>query len=144
VVKSNHGLIKVLCQNLPGGTEKCHKNLSQNIRCRDRDATEHLRNTSLDRYLCCCYYYYYYYYYYYCCCSCCCCCCHELCVSIDGVSMGEWIYGPLTCISTTRNYKQITAPSLISTIHKSPQHLLSLFQPAISSPAVTWQRLLTP
>jgi hypothetical protein len=37
----------------------------------------------------------------------------------------------------------ITAPPLISTIHKSPQHLLSLFQPAVSSPAVPWQRLST-
>jgi hypothetical protein len=37
----------------------------------------------------------------------------------------------------------ITAPSLISTIHKSPQHPLSLFQPAVSPIAVPWQRLLT-
>jgi hypothetical protein len=37
----------------------------------------------------------------------------------------------------------ITVPPLISTIHKSPQHLLSLFQPAISSLAVPLQRLLT-
>jgi hypothetical protein len=32
---------------------------------------------------------------------------------------------------------------LISTIHKSPQHPLSLFQPAVSSPAFPWQQLLT-
>jgi hypothetical protein len=32
---------------------------------------------------------------------------------------------------------------LISTLHKSPQHLLSLFQPSVSSPAVPWQWLLT-
>jgi hypothetical protein len=32
---------------------------------------------------------------------------------------------------------------LISTIHKSPQRPLSLFQPAEPSPAVPWQRLLT-
>jgi hypothetical protein len=34
-------------------------------------------------------------------------------------------------------------PPLISTIQKSPQHPLSLFQPAVSSPAVPLQRLLT-
>jgi hypothetical protein len=37
----------------------------------------------------------------------------------------------------------ITDPLLISTIHRSSQHLLSLFQPAVSSAAVPWQRLLT-
>jgi hypothetical protein len=37
----------------------------------------------------------------------------------------------------------ITAPPLISTIDKSSQHPLSLFQPAVSSPAVSWQRFLT-
>jgi hypothetical protein len=37
----------------------------------------------------------------------------------------------------------ITAPLLISTIYKSPKHPLSLFQPAVSPPAVSWQRLLT-
>jgi hypothetical protein len=31
----------------------------------------------------------------------------------------------------------------MSTIHKSQQHPLSLFHPAVSSPAVPWQRLLT-
>jgi hypothetical protein len=31
----------------------------------------------------------------------------------------------------------------ISTIHKSPQHPLSLFQPAVSSLAIPWQQLLT-
>jgi hypothetical protein len=36
-----------------------------------------------------------------------------------------------------------TAPPLISTIHKSPQYPLNLFQPAVSSPAVPWQWLLT-
>jgi hypothetical protein len=36
----------------------------------------------------------------------------------------------------------ITAPPLISTIHKSPQHPLSLFESAVSSPAVPWQRLI--
>jgi hypothetical protein len=37
----------------------------------------------------------------------------------------------------------ITTPQLKSKIHKSPQHPLSFFQPAVSSPAVPWQRLLT-
>jgi hypothetical protein len=37
----------------------------------------------------------------------------------------------------------ITALSLISTIHKSPQNPLSIFQPAVSSRTVPWQRLLT-
>jgi hypothetical protein len=36
----------------------------------------------------------------------------------------------------------VTAPPLISTIHISPQHPPSLFQPAVPSPAVPWQRLL--
>jgi hypothetical protein len=34
-------------------------------------------------------------------------------------------------------------PLLIATVHKSPQHPLSLFQPAVSLPAVPLQRLLT-
>jgi hypothetical protein len=54
---------------------------------------------------------------------------------------GEWIYWPF--IHKTRNYKWLQRYSLISTIHKSPQHTLSLFQPAVSSSAVPWQRLLT-
>jgi hypothetical protein len=37
----------------------------------------------------------------------------------------------------------ITTLLLISTLHKSPQCLLTLFQPTISSPAVLWQWLLT-
>jgi hypothetical protein len=37
----------------------------------------------------------------------------------------------------------ITVPPLISKTHKSPQHPLSLFQRAVCSPAVPWQRLLT-
>jgi hypothetical protein len=37
----------------------------------------------------------------------------------------------------------ITAQPLNSTIRKSPRHPLSFFQPAMSSPAVPWQRLLT-
>jgi hypothetical protein len=37
----------------------------------------------------------------------------------------------------------ITAPPLIFTIHKLSQHPLNIFQPAMSLPAVPWQRLLT-
>jgi hypothetical protein len=37
----------------------------------------------------------------------------------------------------------IASPPLLSTIHKSPQHPLSLFQPVVSSPTVPWLRLLT-
>jgi hypothetical protein len=37
----------------------------------------------------------------------------------------------------------ITAPLLISKIHKSPQHPLCLFHPALSSLAIPWQQLLT-
>jgi hypothetical protein len=37
----------------------------------------------------------------------------------------------------------ITAPLLISTIHKSPRHPLKFLQPAVSSLAVPWQRFLT-
>jgi hypothetical protein len=36
----------------------------------------------------------------------------------------------------------VTALPLISTLYSSPQHLLSLLQPAVSSPDVPWQRLL--
>jgi hypothetical protein len=36
----------------------------------------------------------------------------------------------------------VTLP-LISTLHKSTQHLLSLFQAAVSSPAVPWQWFLS-
>jgi hypothetical protein len=59
-------------------------------------------------------------------------------VILDGAWIGDSIYEPLT-------HSQLvsTAPPLISTIHKSPQHPLSLFKPAVFSPAVPWQRLLT-
>jgi hypothetical protein len=36
-----------------------------------------------------------------------------------------------------------TASPLISTFHKSPHHLSSIFQPYMSSPSVPWYRLLT-
>jgi hypothetical protein len=49
----------------------------------------------------------------------------------------------LTTYTHDLELQAITAPPLISTIHQSPQHPLSLFQPAVSSPAFPWQRLLT-
>jgi hypothetical protein len=48
----------------------------------------------------------------------------------------------ITCTHESE-LRAITAPSIISTIHKSPQHPLSLFQPSVSSSAIPWQRLLT-
>jgi hypothetical protein len=52
------------------------------------------------------------------------------CVIIDGVWIGYGSYWPLTHNS---ELQVTTAPPLISTIHKSPQHPLSLLQPAVSS-----------
>jgi hypothetical protein len=49
----------------------------------------------------------------------------------------------LTTYTHHSELQAITAPPLISTIHKSPQKLLSLFGPSVSSPALPWQRLLT-
>jgi hypothetical protein len=49
----------------------------------------------------------------------------------------------LTTYTHNPELQILTAPSLISIIHKSPQHPLSLFQSAVSSPAVPWERLLT-
>jgi hypothetical protein len=46
-------------------------------------------------------------------------------------------------LTTNAHYWELqatTALQPISTIHKSPQHSLSLFQPAVST-AVPWQRL---
>jgi hypothetical protein len=56
-------------------------------------------------------------------------------VTIDGVSTGDSIYYYL-------ELQAITAPPLI-TIYKSLQYPLSFFQPAVSSPDVPWQWLLT-
>jgi hypothetical protein len=49
-------------------------------------------------------------------------------------------------LATYTHYWEIQAiivQLLISTIQKSPQHPLSLFQPAMSSPAIPLQQLLT-
>jgi hypothetical protein len=47
-----------------------------------------------------------------------------ICVTIDRVWIGGWIYRPLTPNS---ELQVITVLSLISTLYKSPQHQLSLF-----------------
>jgi hypothetical protein len=49
-----------------------------------------------------------------------------------------WILVLLTTYTRDLELQAIIAPSLISTLYKSSQH-----QPAMSSPAVPWQRLLT-
>jgi hypothetical protein len=49
----------------------------------------------------------------------------------------------LTTYTHDLELQAITALSLIYTLYKSPQHPLSFFQPAASSPAFPWQRLLT-
>jgi hypothetical protein len=61
-------------------------------------------------------------------------------VGIYRVWIGEWIYWILIHDSELR---AMTVPLLISTIHNSPQHMLSPFQPAMSSPVVPWQWILT-
>jgi hypothetical protein len=48
----------------------------------------------------------------------------------------------LTAYIHGRNWSNYSATT-ISVLHKSPQHPLSLFQPAVFSPAVPWQQLLT-
>jgi hypothetical protein len=55
----------------------------------------------------------------------------------------DWWMVLLTTYIHDSELQAITAPSLIPTIHKSPQHPLNLFQPAVYSPTVPWQRLLT-
>jgi hypothetical protein len=64
---------------------------------------------------------------------------HSICVTVDGVWIGDWIL--LTTHTHDWELQAVTAPPLISTVHKSPQHPLSLFEP-MSSPAVPWKRLL--
>jgi hypothetical protein len=49
----------------------------------------------------------------------------------------------LTTCTHHSDLQVIIILSLISTLYKSPQHLLSLFRPALSSLAVPWQLLLT-
>jgi hypothetical protein len=66
--------------------------------------------------------------------------CHEMCDYRRG--MGWWM-DLLTTYTHHLEIQVITTLSLISTLYKSLQHPLSFFQPAMSSPAVPWQRLLT-
>jgi hypothetical protein len=49
----------------------------------------------------------------------------------------------LTTYTHDLELQALTTLSLIYTFYKSLQHPLSLFQPAVSSPAIPWQWLLT-
>jgi hypothetical protein len=55
----------------------------------------------------------------------------------------DWLVDLLTTYPQDWELQAIITLSLIYTLYKSLQHTLSLFQPAASSPAVPWQRLLT-
>jgi hypothetical protein len=55
----------------------------------------------------------------------------------------DWWMDLLTSYTHDSELQEIIATPLISAIHKSPQHPLSFFHPAVSSQAVPWQRLLT-
>jgi hypothetical protein len=55
----------------------------------------------------------------------------------------DWILDLLTTCIHHSVLQVITAPLLISTIHRSPQHPLSLFQPSTSTSAAPYQRPLT-
>jgi hypothetical protein len=55
----------------------------------------------------------------------------------------DWWMDLLTTYTHNSKLQAITASPLISTIHRSPQHPLSIFQPAVSPPAAPRQRLLT-
>jgi hypothetical protein len=55
----------------------------------------------------------------------------------------DWWIDLLTTYTHDSELQAVTAPPLISTIHKSPQHQLNILQPTVSSPTVPWQRLLT-
>jgi hypothetical protein len=53
------------------------------------------------------------------------------------------VNGFIDHLYTHSELQVITTPPLTSTIQKSPQYPLSLFQPSMSSPAIPWQRLLS-
>jgi hypothetical protein len=61
------------------------------------------------------------------------------CISDSGRGLNWWmdLLTTYTRLGTTRSYNATASH------HKSPQHPLGLFQPAVSSLAVPWQRLLT-
>jgi hypothetical protein len=69
--------------------------------------------------------------------------CITTCIMCDYRWGTDWWMDLLTTCTHHWELQAITAPQLISTVHKSPQQPLSLFQPAMSSPAVSLQRLLT-
>jgi hypothetical protein len=52
----------------------------------------------------------------------------------------DWRMNLLTTYTHDSELQAITAPPLISTIHKSPQHPFTFSQLSVSSPAATWQR----
>jgi hypothetical protein len=54
----------------------------------------------------------------------------------------DWSTDLLTTYTHHSELEAIIAPSLISTLYKTPQHPLSLFQPDVSSLAFPLQRLL--
>jgi hypothetical protein len=67
-------------------------------------------------------------------------------LSLVGVTLDgglECIIGFMDHLYTRLGATSDSGQLLIFTIHKSPQNPLSLFQPALSTPAVTWQWLLT-
>jgi hypothetical protein len=55
----------------------------------------------------------------------------------------DWIPGLLSTCLHHSELQVTTVSLLISTIHRSPHHPLSIFQPAVSSRAVPWQQFLT-
>jgi hypothetical protein len=50
----------------------------------------------------------------------------------------DWMLDLLTTYTNGSELQVITAPSLTSTLYKSPQNPLCIFQPSMSSPAVPW------
>jgi hypothetical protein len=62
-------------------------------------------------------------------------------MTLDGVV--DWILHLLTTLPHDLELQLTTAPPLTCTIRKSPQHPLSRFKLAASSPAILWQRLST-
>jgi hypothetical protein len=55
----------------------------------------------------------------------------------------DWSMDLLNTFTHHLELQVITVSLLMSTLHKSPQHPLKLCQPAVSSPAISWQWLLT-
>jgi hypothetical protein len=55
----------------------------------------------------------------------------------------NWRLDSLTTLAHDSELQVLTAPSLISTLYKSPKHTLRVLQPAVTSLVVSWQRFLT-